>query len=116
VPSSRYGCATHFTATTSKVLIENLNTSGFANSYSFIWWGKTNTFSNKMFWGFANGVRLNGIYNGNLWNTGDGANNPLYTPGTTTQVTAPSLNSWHHFAMVGNGTTCVVYLDGELWG
>jgi hypothetical protein len=31
-----------------------------------------------MQWGFVNGSnRLNGIYNGNLWNTGDSSNNPI---------------------------------------
>lgn len=114
--SPRYTTATHFSATTQKILIQNLVTTGFSNSYTFSWWGKTNAFSGKMFWGFADGVRLNGIYNGNLWNTGDGSNNPIYKPNTTTQVTAPSLNEWHHFAMVGNGTSCLVYLDGVLWG
>ena len=69
-----------------------------------------------MFWGFQDGIRLNGIYNGNLWNTGDGTSNPLYQPGTTTTVAAPSVNEWHHFAMVANGTKCQAYLDGELWG
>ena len=115
-PSPKYNVATHFPATTSKILIENLTTTGFNNSYTFSWWGKINTFSGKMFWGFADGIRLNGIYNGNLWNTGNGTNNPLYKPGTTSQVTPPSVNAWHHFVMVGNGTTCLVYLDGKLWG
>ena len=114
--SPRYTTATHFSATTQKILIQNLVTTGFSNSYTFSWWGKTNAFSGKMFWGFADGVRLNGIYNGNLWNTGDGSNNPIYKPNTTTQVSAPSLNEWHHFVMVGNGTSCLVYLDGVLWG
>ena len=68
-----------------------------------------------MHWGFSDGVRLNGIYNGNLWNTGDGSNNPLYNIGTTTQVTVPSVNEWHHYVMTGNGSKCYVYKDGVLW-
>jgi hypothetical protein len=68
-----------------------------------------------MQWGFSDGIRLNGIYNGTLWNTGDGSNNPLYKPGTTTQVSAPSVNVWHHFVMTGDGTTCKVYMDGVHW-
>ena len=67
-----------------------------------------------MFWGFSDGVRLNGMYMGNLWNTGDSSNNPLYNIGTTTQVSVPSINTWHHFVMTGNGTKCYVYLDGQL--
>lgn len=114
--SPRYSAATNLITTSSHIHTSNLNVTGFSNSYTFTWWGNCSTYSGKMMWGFSDGVRLNGIYNGNLWNTGDGSNNPLYTPGTTTQVSAPSVNVWHHFAMVGNGTQCLVYLDGILWG
>lgn len=114
--SPRYSMATNLTTTSSHIHVSNLSVGGFSNSYTFTWWGNCSTYSGKMMWGFSDGARLNGIYNGNLWNTGDGSNNPLYTPGTTTQVSAPSVNVWHHFAMVGNGTQCLVYLDGILWG
>lgn len=112
----RYNNCTHMSATNQKILINNIITSGFSNSYTIAWWGKCATFSGTMHWGFSNGVRLNGIYNGTLWNTGDGSNNPLYKPGTTTQVTTPSTGVWHHFAMIGDGTNCKVYLDGNYWG
>lgn len=114
--SPKYKASTHFTATNQYIRVTNLTTTGFSNSYSFSWWGNMDSWSNAMFWGFSDGVRLNGLFKGNLWNTGDSGNNPLYKPGTTTQVTSPSLNTWHHYVMVGNGTNCVVYLDGELWG
>lgn len=115
-PSPRYNCATNLLTTSSHICISNLNVNGFTNSYSISWWGNVSSYSNKMMWGFSDGNRLNGIYNGNLWNTGDGANNPLYIPNTTTQVTVPTINTWHHFVMVGNGSVCLVYKDGELWG
>lgn len=111
-------CMTNATASTtgtSKIYISNLLVSGFSNSYSIAWWGKSNTFYGLMQWGFGDGVRLNGIYNGIFWNTGDSADNPLYVPGTTTQVSAPTTNEWHHFVMTGNGTKCYVYKDGVLW-
>lgn len=111
----RYNASTHINATNQKIHASGLTTSGFGNSYSFSWWAKCSTWSNMMHWGFSDGIRLNGIYNGTLWNTGDGSNNPLYSIGTTTQVTAPSINVWHHFVMTGNGTKCYVYLDGVLW-
>ena len=111
----RYNVSTKIDSTSSYIQISNLTTTGFSNSYSFAWWGKVPTYSNKMMWGFSNGMRLNGIYNGNLWNTGDGANNPLYIPGTTTQVTVPTVNVWHHWVMTGDGTACKVYQDGVLW-
>ena len=110
----RYNSSMHIEATTAKIHISGLTTSGFGNSYSFSWWGKRAN-NSPMFWGFSDGIRLNGMYIGNLWNTGDGSNNPLYNIGTTTQVTAPSVNVWHHYVMTGNGTKCYVYLDGVLW-
>lgn len=113
--SPRYNSSTHIGATTAKINVTGLTTSGFGSSYSFSWWAKCATWSNMMHWGFSDGVRLNGIYNGNLWNTGDGSNNPIYNIGTTTQVTVPSVNEWHHFVMTGNGTKCYVYKDGVLW-
>lgn len=113
-PSTRYSVAAHFGSTSSKIHITNFPTSGFGNSYSFAWWGKRSS-NSPMFWGFSDGIRLNGMYLGNLWNTGDSSNNPLYKIGTTTQVTVPSVNVWHHYVMTGNGTKCYVYLDGELW-
>lgn len=99
----------------SHICIPNLNVIGFTDSYSIAWWGNVSSYSGKMMWGFGDGCRLNGIYNGTLWNTGDGSSNPLYSPGTTTQVSAPTTNVWHHFVMVGNGTKCLVYKDGILW-
>ena len=110
----RYKSCMHISATNQKIHISNLITSGFGNSYSFAWWGKRNS-NSPMFWGFSDGIRLNGMYLGNLWNTGDGSSNPLYQIGTTTQVTGPNVNVWHHYVMTGNGSKCYVYLDGELW-
>ena len=112
----KYNVSTNLTTTSSHIVTATLTTAGFTNSYSISWWGNVSTYSGKMMWGFSNGNRFNGIYNGNLWNTGDGSSNPLYQPGTTTQVSAPTTNVWHHFVMVGDGTTCKVYKDGKLWG
>ena len=114
INSPRYDRCIHFSATNQKIHISGLTTTGFGDSYTFTWWGKCASWSNKMHWGFSDGVRLNGIYNGNLWNTGDGSNNPLYNIGTTTQVTVPD-NNWHFWAMTSNGTKCYVYKDGILW-
>lgn len=111
----RYQTCTHFETTSEKIRISNFPTSGFGDSYTFAWWSKINSI-NPMQWGFLDGRRLNGIYHAKWWNTGDGNQNPLYVPGTTTQVSDPTLNTWHHWAMTGDGTTCKVYQDGELWG
>ena len=112
----RYNTSTFIHSTSTYIVTQPFLTAGFGNSYSFSWWAKVPDFSNKMMWGFADGIRLNGIYNGILWNTGDGSDNPLYIPGTTTQVAAPSGNVWHHYVMTGDGTKNYVYVDGVLFG
>ena len=112
--SPKYNNCIHFTATNQKIKIDNLITTGFSNSYSFAWWEKISSVT-PMHWGFSNGIRVNGMYTGRLWNTGDGGDNPLYNPGTTTQVTVPTVNVWHHWVMTGDGTKCRVYQDGVLW-
>ena len=68
-----------------------------------------------MYWGFSNGNRLN-YYNGLYCNTGDGGDNPYYIPNTTTVITSPSVNEWHHFVMIGDGSTNKLYIDGILYG
>ena len=110
----KYDMATHINSASQKIYIQGLTTVGFGDSYSFAWWGKRNS-NSSMFWGFSNGIRLNGMYTGKLWNTSDASNNPLYEIGTTTQVTAPTVNVWHHYVMTGDGEKNYVYLDGELW-
>lgn len=114
IDTPKYTVSSHIGANTIKIHVSGLTTAGFGNSYSFAWWAKCATWSNMMHWGFSDGIRFNGIYNGNLWNTGDGSGNPLYIPGTTTQVAVPDTN-WHHWVMTGNGTKCYVYKDGILW-
>ena len=104
----RYCSSLHIKAISQKVKITDFPTSGFSNSYTFSWWAKISSVD-PMHWGFADGIRLNGMYTGRLWNTDDNSNNPLYEPGTTTQVTAPTVNTWHHWVMTGDGTTCKVY-------
>jgi len=111
----KYQVSTHIGATNQKIHISNFPTSGFGNSYSFAWWGKRAS-NSPMFWGFSDGVRLNGMYQGTLWNTGDGSNNPIYKPNTTTTITAPSVKVWHHYVMTGDGSVCKLYVDGELYG
>ena len=111
----KYAVSTHIGTTSSKIHISNFPTSGFGNSYSFAWWGKRSS-NSPMFWGFSDGIRLNGMYGGTLWNTGDSSNNPIYKPDTTTTITAPSVNVWHHYVMTGDGTTCKLYVDGILYG
>ena len=104
----RYNSTANF-ALDKKIYTPILPTSGLANSYTIAWWAKTSVIDGKMFWGFSDGNRLN-LYSGIYCNTGDGHSNPFVG------VSAPSLNAWHHYAMVGNGSTVGLYIDGILKG
>lgn len=104
----RYDSAANF-ASDKKIYTPTLPTSGLANSYTIAWWAKTSAISGKMFWGFSDGNKLN-LYGGIYCNTGDGNSNPFVG------ASAPSLNVWHHYAMVGNGSTVGLYVDGVLKG
>lgn len=116
----RYKNIMHITATNQKVKATGITTSSFQNAYTIAWWANfASGQSTAMHWGFSGGTRLNGLYtNGTLWNTGDGSNNPIYAPGTTTQLSsnASLAGQWHHWVMTGNGTKCYLYKDGELYG
>ncbi len=88
----------------------SLVTSGFANSYTFSWWGKYSYYSGHMMWGFSNGNRLNLYMSGGnfYWNTGDGNSNPFNISAATYGD-----DQWHHFAVTGDGTTAKLYIDGD---
>lgn len=94
-----------------------LNTSGYANSYTFSYWAKISNMDGKMVFGFGDGNRLN-LYPTNsifCWNTGDSADNPFQNNGTN--ITSASYNgAWHHYCITGNGTTTTLYIDGEKKG
>lgn len=101
----------------SSYISTTLNTSGYANSYTFSYWAKISDMSGKMVWGFGNGNRLNVYPTGSAfcWNTGDGGNNPFKNNGMN--VSFSSYNgSWHHYTITGDGTTTTLYIDGEKKG
>lgn len=83
--------------------------SGYANSYTFSWWGNYNSTAAKMMWGYQNGNRLNLYLNSGkfFWNTSDGNNNPFGSISSDEY-----LNKWHHFAVTGDGTITKLYIDG----
>ena len=113
--SPRYGGCYYFNSTSKRITLPTINMSGFSNSFSIAWWGKAPSYSSLMYWGFSDGNRLN-YYDGLYCNTGDGSSNPYYKPNTTTIISIPSVNTWHHFVMVGDGSSNKLYMDGELYG
>ena len=113
--SPRYDGCYYFNSTSKRITLPTINMSGFSNSFSIAWWGKAPSYSSLMYWGFSNGNRLN-FYSGMYCNTGDGSSNPYYKPNTTTTISTPSVDTWHHFVMVGDGSSNKLYMDGELYG
>ena len=91
------------------IALPTMDFSGFANSYTISWWGNYTNTNNTMFWGFINGNRLNLYTSGGnyYWNTGDSGNNPF-----TVSASAYADGNWHHFAITGNGSTNILYIDG----
>lgn len=101
-----------FPTNTDYIKLLNLSTSGFADSYTFSWWGKYSNYTGHMMWGFANGNRLN-LYMSNsgknfYWNTGDSLNNPFGSVKPSEYA-----NEWHHFVVTGDGNVNKLYIDGE---
>lgn len=98
--------------TAAKCITTAIDPSGYKDTYSIAWWGNIPSFGGAMFWGFSNMMNW---YDGKYWNQGDGGNNPFYSSGTTT-ITPPSVNTWHHYVITGNGSATKLYVDGVLYG
>lgn len=113
--SPRYDGCYYFNSNSKRITLPAINMSGFSNSFSIAWWGKAPSYSSLMYWGFSNGNRLN-YFAGRYCNTEDGFSNPYYKPNTTTTISVPSVDAWHHFVMVGDGSSNKLYMDGELYG
>lgn len=115
--TARYSGSYYFPTTSSYIKAPVLDTSGYANSYTFSYWAKNSSIINKMAWGFSDGNHLNlyPIDNGFCWNTGDGGANPFVNNGNTIAI-EPYNGDWHHYAITGNGSTTTLYIDGEKKG
>lgn len=117
--TGRYEGSTRFTTNAAYIKLPVLTTTGFANSFTIIYWAKIADMSDKMAWGFQNGNRLNIYPTGSkiCCNTGDGANNPYQNDsGTDIGFSQWNDGNWHQYAMVGDGTTNKLYVDGEYQG
>ena len=106
----RYSTSTQFS--TDSHINTTLITSGFADSYTFAWWGIYASYTGYMMWGFGNGNRLNLFMSNSgknfYLNTNDGTANPFGSIKSSDYA-----NAWHHFAITGDGTTSKLYIDGE---
>ena len=115
--SPRYEGCTKFDANTSYIKLPVLTTSGFANSFTIIYWANLADMNGKMAWGFGDGNRLNIYPTGSIicCNTGDGSNNPYQNNGSSIGYSQWN-NGWHQFAMVADGSTNKLYVDGQYQG
>lgn len=115
--SPRYSSGTGITSSSYKIYTPSLNLTDISDSYTISWWAKGSSFgaNGEMMWGFSDGNRLN-IMHRLCLNTGDSAENPFYVSNTTTVIAEPALNTWHHFALTGDGTSSKLYVDGSLYG
>lgn len=100
--------------TTSKY-VQTTNLPAIGDIYSISWWMyQPGGGVSKMPWGYSNGNHLN--FYDRYCNTGDSSSNPYYIPGTTSTITSPPGNMWHHMVQVGDGSTVKLYMDGVLYG
>lgn len=103
---------------TKEMFLNPIVFSGFADSYTFSWWGKNSQSSSSMYWGFIDGNRLN-LYSTDgylFWNIGDSQDNPFNDPVTTNRVSSYVDGKWHHYCITGDGASNKLYVDGKIYG
>lgn len=103
---------------TKEMFLNPIVFSGFADSYTFSWWGKNSQPGSSMYWGFIDGNRLN-LYNTDgylFWNIGDSQDNPFNDPVTTNKVSSYIDGKWHHYCVTGDGESNKLYVDGKIYG
>lgn len=103
---------------TKEMFLNPIVFSGFADSYTFSWWGKNSQPDSSMYWGFIDGNRLN-LYSTDgylFWNIGDSQNNPFNDPVTTNKVSSCTDGKWHHYCITGDGASNKLYVDGKIYG
>lgn len=106
----------YFFNSTAYLRSPSLSLSSMSNSYTIAYWAYHSNMDGKMAWGFEDGNRLN-IYPASWfnWNTGDGSSNP-FVNGSSNVAFTPYNGGWHHYAVTGNGSSSVLYIDGAYRG
>lgn len=103
---------------TKEMFLNPIVFSGFADSYTFSWWGKNSQPYSSMYWGFIDGNRLN-LYSTDgylFWNIGDSQDNPFNDPVTTNKVSSYTDGKWHHYCITGDGASNKLHIDGKIYG
>jgi hypothetical protein len=115
------GTSGFFDGTNDYLTIASNSVFDLTGNYTIEFWAYSSNFG-------GGGYLHRGYYNNTNWSglsfsiRGIGASIRFYFYATTNaneqyvDVTTPSNNIWHHFAMVKSGTTGTVYIDGTLAG
>lgn len=85
------------------------------SEFTIAFWAAQSTGSNYyMVLGYSNGNRLNlyDLSNKFYWNTSDGNSNPFQDDSGVTVASTPYKGTIHHFAITGDGTQNLLYVDG----
>lgn len=84
------------------------------SEFTIAFWAAQSTGSSYMVLGYSNGNRLNlyDLSNKFYWSTGDGTNNPFQDDSGVTVASTPYKGTIHHFAITGDGTQNLLYVDG----
>jgi len=114
-----FGKGYNFTATTSYMLTENVVS--IPDSFSVSVWARaTASTGNRMIFAL-NSASFSGVdifFSGSsiYWNIGDGTANPFKNG--INNVTQPSINVWHHYAIINSKTRgkAYLYVDGIYHG
>ena len=111
----KYSVSTSIVQGLNFIQLPVINPTGFTNSWTFAMWVKANDPDSFMTWGTSNGNRLNlfitSSYVAN--NTGDSGENPFQKNGTNISPSLINNNIWHHIVVTGNGSTNILYIDGN---
>lgn len=101
----------------SQISVASLPTDGMQNSYTFSWWSNSPDMSGRMAWGFDDGNRINLYPSGAFcWNTSDGGETPFKNDAGTSIGFTSYHGNWHHYAVTGDGSKTLLYIDGAFVG
>ena len=110
----------YFYGNSTYIAVPTINFTDFSDNFTISWWAQkpSNSMSGKMAWGFKDGNRLNVYPTSSVFccNTGDGAQNPYKNGNTSVAFSTYDNGQWHHYAMVADGISNKLYIDGVYKG
>lgn len=113
--SPKYKNSYHFPST-GYISSATMDFTETSNSFTVAYWAKmpVGAITGKMVWGISGSSYLD-VYPSESrlhWNVGDSYDNPFYDSATGTYP-YPNDGNWHHYAISGNGSENILYIDGK---